>query len=143
METGNTPPVDLIPFLHYISERFLGNWKSRAINVSKKMNALYSQYLQIVISRREKNVNKGSFMDGVLDKNEKLGFTKHQLSFLGGTMMEGGSDTSSSVIIAFIHAITRWPAEMRNAQKDIDEVVGEERSPTWGDYERLPYWQHV
>lgn len=64
VETGNTPPVDLIPFLHYISERFLGNWKSRAINVSKKMNALYSQYLQIVISRREKNVNKGSFMDG-------------------------------------------------------------------------------
>jgi cytochrome P450 len=139
METGNTPPVDLIPALHYVPESLLGNWKSRAKDVSKEMNELYSQYLDIVLRRRKKNVNKESFMDKVLAQNEKLGFTRHQLYFLGGTMMEGGSDTSSSIIIAFLHAMTRWPEVMKKAQAEIDAVVGEDRTPTWGDYEKLPY----
>ncbi|KAL5323736.1 hypothetical protein ACEPPN_008277 [Leptodophora sp. 'Broadleaf-Isolate-01'] len=139
METGNTPPVDIIPVLHYIPERFLGNWKSRAKDVSKEMNELYKQYTDIVDTRRSKNIYRGSFMDKVLDQNEKLGFTRHQLYFLGGTMMEGGSDTSSSIIIAFMHAMTRWPEVMKKAQNEIDSVVGEDRSPVWDDYEKLPY----
>ena len=139
METGNTPPVDILPFLHYIPESLLGNWKSRAKNVGKEMNELYSQYLDIVITRRSKEVNVGSFMDKVLDQNEKLGFNRHQLYFLGGVMMEGGSDTSSSIIIAFLHAMTKWPEVMKKAQREIDTVVGEERSPVWEDYESLPY----
>jgi cytochrome P450 len=139
METGNTPPVDIIPALNYIPERFLGNWKSRARGVSKVMNQLYAQYLDIVIRRREKGINKDSFMDRVLDQNEKLEFNRHQLYFLGGVLMEGGSDTSSSIIIAFIHAMTRWPEVMRKAQAEINQVVGEYRTPRWEDYENLPY----
>ncbi|KAE8448861.1 hypothetical protein EG329_008863 [Mollisiaceae sp. DMI_Dod_QoI] len=139
METGNTPPVDIIPALNYIPEQFLGNWKSRARDVSKAMNQLYAQYLDIVIRRRAKDINKGSCMDRVLDQNEKLKFNRHQLYFLGGVMMEGGSDTSSSIIIAFIHAMTRWPEVMRKAQAEIDKVVGEDRTPRWEDYEKLPY----
>lgn len=103
------------------------------------MNKLYSQYLDIVITRREKNVQMDSFMDKVLDLNEKLGYNRHQLYFLGGVMMEGGSDTSSAIIIACIHALTKWPEVLVKAQKEIDSVVGEERSPIWEDYNRLPY----
>lgn len=139
METGNTPPVDFIPALHYVPESLLGNWKSRARHVSKEMNELYTQYLDIVLNRREKGINKESFMDRVVDQNDKLGFTRHQLYFLGGTMMEGGSDTSSSIIIAFIHAMTKWPEVMRKAQREIDSVIGEDRTPVWEDYEKLPY----
>lgn len=54
-------------------------------------------------------------------------------------MIEGGSDTSSSIIIAFIHAMTRWPEVMKKAQTEIDEVVGEDRTPRWEDYDNLPY----
>ncbi|CZR58813.1 related to O-methylsterigmatocystin oxidoreductase [Phialocephala subalpina] len=139
METGNTPPIDIIPALNYIPESFLGDWKSRARDVSKVMNQLYAQYLDIVIRRREKNIHKDSFMDRVLDQNEKLEFNRHQLYFLGGVMMEGGSDTSSSIIIAFIHAMTRWPKVMRKAQTEMDEVVGEDGTPRWEDYDNLPY----
>jgi cytochrome P450 len=139
METGNTPPVDILPFLHYIPERLLGMWKSRASAVGKEMNELYSQYLDIVINRRAKNINKDSFMDKVLEQNEKLGFNRHQLYFLGGVMMEGGSDTSSAIIIATIHAMTKWPEVLAKAQREIDSVIGEDRTPVWEDYEKLPY----
>ncbi|MBE3042854.1 hypothetical protein IMZ48_09835, partial [Candidatus Bathyarchaeota archaeon] len=106
MEPGNTPPVDIYPFLHYVPQMFFGNWVSRAKDVSNEMNKLYGRMLDHVQQRRDKEGSKGSFMDTVLDKNEKLGLDRHQLYFLGGVMMEGGSDTSSAIILAFIHAMT-------------------------------------
>jgi cytochrome P450 family 619 len=54
-------------------------------------------------------------------------------------MMEGASDTSSSIVIAAVQAFTKWPEVMRKAQKEIDVVVGEDRSPVWSDYADLPY----
>ncbi|KAK5019379.1 hypothetical protein LTR16_000571 [Cryomyces antarcticus] len=139
MEPGNTPPVDIFPFLHWVPERFLGMWVSRAKNVSKEMNGLYAEYLNLVIKRRKEEGSRESFMDKVLDQNEKLNFNHHQLYFLGGVMMEGGSDTSSSIIIAFIHAMTKWPEVQKKAQQEIDAVVGDDRSPVWSDYSKLPY----
>lgn len=53
--------------------------------------------------------------------------------------MEGASDTSSSIIIAAIQAFVKWPEVQRRAWKEIDAVVGDNRSPVWGDYDRLPY----
>jgi hypothetical protein len=53
--------------------------------------------------------------------------------------MEGGSDTSSSIIIAFAQAMTRWPDVQKRAQQEIDAAVGEDRSPAWEDYEKLAY----
>lgn len=78
-------------------------------------------------------------MDNVLDQEEKLGLSNHQLYFLGGVLMEGGSDTTSALIIAFIHAMTKWGDVLVKAQKEIDSVVGEDRSPVWSDYEKMPY----
>jgi hypothetical protein len=138
MEPGNTPPVDIYPFLHWVPESVFGNWRSRASNVGDEMNKLYADTLDKVDERRKHN-NSNSFMDKVLDQNEKLGLSRHQLYFLGGVCMEGGSDTSSSVIIAFVQAMTKFPEILKKAQKEIDSVVGEDRSPVWSDYDKLPY----
>lgn len=139
MEPGNTPPVDIYSFLHWIPQRFLGNWVSRAKDVGNEMNDLYSRMLDRVHERRDKIGSKNSFMDIVLDQNEKLGLTRHQLYFIGGVLMEGGSDTSSSIILAFLHAMTKWGDVLQKAQAEMDAVVGEDRTPVWSDYQNLPY----
>ncbi|RHZ50595.1 uncharacterized protein CDV56_103787 [Aspergillus thermomutatus] len=139
MEPGNTPPVDIYSFLHYIPQRLFGDWLSRAKGVSAHMNNLYAEYLDRVEARRDKRGSTGSFIDSVLDQNDKLGLTRHQLYFLGGVLLEGGSDTSSAIILAFIHAMTKWNEVLRKAQAEIDAVVGEDRTPVWADYDRLPY----
>ena len=139
MEPGNTPPVDIYPFLHFVPQRFFGNWVSRAQHVSSEMNKLYSRMLEHVRQRRDTVGDRGSFIDLVLAQNEKLGLTDHQLYFLGGVLMEGGSDTSSAIIIAFIHAMTKWGHVLKKGQAEIDAVIGEDRTPTWADYKNLPY----
>lgn len=139
MEPGNTPPVDIYSFLHYIPQQFLGNWIGRAKGVSTEMNNLYAQYLDRVELRRRTVGSTGSFMDIALDQNEKLDLSRHQLYFLGGVLMEGGSDTSSSIILAFLHAMTKWENVLKRAQAEIDTVIGEDRTPVWSDYDKLPY----
>lgn len=44
-----------------------------------------------------------------------------------------------ALIIAFIHAMTRWGHVLRKAQEEIEKVVGEDRTPVWSDYAQLPY----
>ncbi|KAK5130310.1 hypothetical protein LTR08_002234 [Meristemomyces frigidus] len=148
METGATPPVDIYPFLHYLPQRLFLHWRDRATHVRRQMNSLYSAFLRDLRARRAATGSRGAFMDRVLDqaeanadsiRPEALTYSDHELAFLGGTLTEGGSDTSASIITAFVHAMTAHPAVQRKAQAQIDAVIGADRSPQWRDYAALPY----
>lgn len=143
METGATPPVDILPVLKWVPERLFGNWITRSRNVGTAMNALYGRMVSRVKQRRLKTDSRGSFLDGVLDQQEKLGLNQNELNFLCGVMMKGGSDTSSSIILAFLHAMIKFPHVQKKAQEGIDSAIGEDRSPLWSDYTRLPYVSQI
>jgi cytochrome P450 family 619 len=139
MEAGNTPPVDIFPFLKLVPEKLLGMWRTRAQSVGNEMTALYSEWVEYVVERRKNSGSRDCFLDRILDQGAKLDLDKHGLYFLCGTVMEGGSDTTSSLVIAFIHAMTKWPEVLKKAQAEMDQVVGDDRTPTWEDYAQLPY----
>lgn len=141
METGATPPVDIFPWLKCIPESFLGSYVSHARSIGSQMSNLYADVLGRVTSRREKDSSAqiATFMDRVLDAQEKNALPPNQLRFIGGVLMEGGSDTSSSLILAIVQAMIHYPEVQRKAQAEIDNVVGSGRSPQWSDLERLPY----
>ena len=139
MEPGSTPPVDIFPILKYLPESLFGNWRTRARDVGKKMDTLYGKMVSQVMKRRLASGSAGSFLDGILDKQDKLNLTRDEMNFLCGVLLEGGSDTSSSIIIAFIHAMIKYPNVQKKAQAEIDQIVGQSRSPLWSDYAKLPY----
>lgn len=139
METGATPPVDVFPWLKYLPEWMFGNYVTRAKGIGMQMQTLYEEILNAVIRRRKSGQNLGSFIDRLLDTEEKHNLPWDQLYFIGGVLMEGGSDTSSSLTIAIVQALTIWPEIQRKAHAEIDAVVGYERSPTWEDFKNLPY----
>ncbi|KAI8631789.1 cytochrome P450 [Xylariaceae sp. FL1651] len=138
METGNTPPVDIFPWLKAIPQQLFGNYKKRSLGVGKQMENLYEDVLQDVLKRRETR-NAGSFMDVVLDQQEKVRLPRDQLRFIGGVLMEGGSDTSSSLILAIVQALILYPEVQDKAHREISAVIGEDRSPQWSDMDKLPY----
>ncbi|CAI7595623.1 unnamed protein product [Penicillium bialowiezense] len=138
-ELGATPPVDDFWLLRTLPQWMTGNWKNRALEVEDLMQALYSTVLNKVRDRRDRGVNRDSFMDRVLDRMEKTPLSESQLRFLGGVLMEGGSDTSSSLILTIIQAMTKFPAVQARAHAEIDRVVGTDRSPAWSDFANLPY----
>lgn len=143
METGATPPVDILPILKWIPQRFFNNWITRSRNIGIAMDKLYGRLVSHVIQRRLKACSRRSFLDDVLDKQDKLRLNRNELNFLCGVLMEGGSDTTSSMILAFIHGMLKYPHVMTKAQQEIDSVVGEDRSPLWSDYAKLPYVSQI
>ena len=93
------------------------------------MDARYGKLGSHVMQRRLIINNANSFFDGVLDQQDKLNLNRNQLKFLCRVLMDGGSDTSSSMILAFLHAMIKYPEVQNRAQQQIDFVMGEERSP--------------
>ena len=146
MEPGATPPVDVYPWLHWLPQSFFLNWVDRATHVQKEMNGLYSDFLKGIRQRRlTEGKGRGAFMDRVLDqaesekKQDGLTYSDHELWFMGGTLTEGGSDTTASIVTAFVQAMVAYPDVQKKAQAQIDSVVGADRSPTWEDLANLPY----
>ena len=139
METGNTPPVDIFPWLKHAPELLFNNYQTRAKDIGNQMITLYADILNEVIARREKGARVNSFMDRVLEGQEKNQLPWEQLCFIGGVLMEGGSDTSSSLIIAIVQALIHFPEVQEKAFREIDTVVGRDRTPCWEDMDRLPY----
>lgn len=131
--------MDIFPWLKRIPERFFGNYVTRARHIGSQMENLYKDILLKVEKRRESGQNLGTFMDRVLDSQEKNELPRHQLQFIGGVLMEGGSDTSSSLTIAIVQALIENPEVQRKAHEEIDKIVGHERSPVWDDLKHLPY----
>ena len=138
-EIGATPPVDILPVLKYLPQSLFNNWKTKSSAVGEAIDTLYDPLVSHVIQRRSRNGSSKSFLDNVLDQQDKLQLTRHELNLMCGNLTEGGSDTTSSMILVFIQAMLRYPDVQREAQKQIDFIIGEERSPEWIDYDRLPY----
>ena len=143
METGATPPVDILPFLKLLPESWFGNWLSRAQDVGERMNTLYDTMRNRVAERRNAQGTRDTLMDAVLDMQDKLGFDDHQVNFIGGVLMEGGSDTSSSMMQVFLQAMANNLDVQRKAQREIDSVADENRTPRWSDFKSLPYINQI
>ena len=65
------------------------------------------------------------------------------LRYLGGVLIEAGSDTTAAFLQSFILLLVAHPEVQAKAQREIDEVVGAERMPTLDDFAKLPYLRAV
>jgi cytochrome P450 len=143
LETGATPPVDIFPFLKYLPT-FLAPWRRWALKIRQEQRELYFGLLQSVKDRRAKGITRNCFMDQMLDDNfrEKYRLNDEHIAYIGGVMMEGGSDTTASTLLSFLLAMTKYPHVLRKAQDAVDAVCGTQRSPTFEDLKNMPYIKH-
>ena len=86
-----------------------------------------------MIQRRSSEESRKSFLDTVLNQLS-IQLTRHELNLMCGNLVEGGSDTTSSMILSFVHAMLKYSDIQWEAQKQIDCVVDEGRSSEWTDY---------
>lgn len=70
---------------------------------------------------------------------KKEGFSDEQAAYITGSLLEGGSDTTSGILVGFIQAMMVTPEVQKRAQEDIDRVVGPDRMPVMEDAANLQY----
>ncbi|KAJ5813588.1 uncharacterized protein N7503_000338 [Penicillium pulvis] len=138
LETGATPPVDAFPFLKATPE-FLSPWKKEANGIRQEQSSLYFKLLDETRDRIRKGNSTSCFMEKLMDDQEKIGFSDEQVAYLGGILMEAGSDTTSSTLLTFVLAMTQNPGVLRKAQEEVDRICSSEKSPTFDDIGQLEY----
>ncbi|EJU01233.1 cytochrome P450 [Dacryopinax primogenitus] len=137
LEVGAAPPLDMFPILKYVPAAF-AEWKGQAIKLRQQMQQLYhTMLLGEVKERLQKSQSYGCWMESVIQRNEAS--DDMMKAWVGGGMMEAGSDTTSSVLLTFVLAAVLHPEKVSKAQAELDAVVGSDRSPKFEDLESLPY----
>jgi cytochrome P450 len=80
-----------------------------------------------------------SFSADLARYQEKEGFSDAQAGYITGTLLEAGSDTTSSTLYGFVQAMVLFPEVQKKAQAEIERVVGHDRLPTMEDEPKLQY----
>ncbi|KAJ7359864.1 cytochrome P450 [Mycena albidolilacea] len=138
LEPGAVPPVDAIPILKRIPERW-AKWKRDCKRVRDLQRARYFRLVEETRERMRRNQHNGSFMEDVLERQAELGMDDEMTSWFGGTLLEGGTDTTTSYLQSLVLALVAYPEAQKKAHEEIDRVVGEHRMPTLEDLEQMPY----
>jgi cytochrome P450 len=143
LETGATPPVDVVPFLKRLPD-FVSPWRRWARQIRKEQRELYFELLQDAKDQRARGVRRNCFMDQLLDESfrAKYELDDEHIAYIGGVLMEGGSDTTASTLLSFLLAMVKYPRVFRKAQEQVDQMCGIEHSPSFEHLAQLPYVKH-
>ncbi|KAI0195410.1 cytochrome P450 [Astrocystis sublimbata] len=87
----------------------------------------------------KKEGHEDSFAKHVFAERPKYNLKEAEISALTGNLFGAGSDTSSSTLITFILACCAFPEALGPAWEELDRIVGQHRSPSWEDEDKMPY----
>ena len=79
LEPGTYPPIDFIPILDYVPERF-ASWKKAAKDLREKQRTYYSKLLGTCERRMKENRRNGCFIEDVLDDQVNSGLTRDMVA---------------------------------------------------------------
>ncbi|KAK1217185.1 hypothetical protein PQX77_020168 [Marasmius sp. AFHP31] len=143
-EPGATPPLDFFPFLRYIPEwTGLAGWKKRVRECRQHQRDLFFGLLDETMERMKRGEENGCHMEEIIRRQGELGLDREMMGYLGGVLLEGGSDTSSGFLQSVVLLMIAFPEVQKRAQAELDRVVGPHRLPTLDDFSELPYLRAV
>jgi len=131
-QTGMAALIDFFPLLRYLPD-FLLPAAKKAKELHKVEKALYLGHW---LKAKEETINgtiKPCFCEELVTVQKAQGFSDDQAAYISGTLLEAGSDTTSSTLYAFVQAMLLYPEVQKKAQAEIDRVVGPNRLPTMDD----------
>ncbi|KAJ4464498.1 cytochrome P450 [Lentinula aciculospora] len=142
LEPGAHPPVDILPFLRHVPRRWASG-KAICEKTRKTQRELYFGLLDECTERLKRGEENGCYMEEVNKRQDEFGLNRELSGYLGGVMIEAGSDTTSSFLQSLILLLIAFPDAQRKAHEEMDRVVGDQKAPTLDDALLLPYIQAI
>lgn len=133
--------VDFLPVLKYLPE-FLAPFKAEA----KILHEFEYSYFKRLVAEAEGTYNTVDRLDKrprglvhtFLDNKESWDLTAFEVAYCMGTLLQGGSGTTSSAMQSYCLAMWHYPDWQLKVQRELDEVVGDDRLPSFDDWPNLP-----
>jgi hypothetical protein len=140
LERSATPGaylVDLIPALMYLPE-WLAPFKREGNRLHKRELDFYTGLLDDVRHDMEKGTATRSIAVNLLERQAEFGFTDTEAAYTVGALYIAAAGTTSSTMMSFCLAMCHFPEWQTRLQQEIDQVVGQDRLPTFEDCPSLP-----
>ncbi|KAH6971061.1 cytochrome P450 [Ilyonectria sp. MPI-CAGE-AT-0026] len=131
--------ADLFPPLGRLPQ-WLQWWRPTATRAYNRHTAIFMKYWNTLKEKLEHGNAPECLVKQIMETGiEKQGVTEVEACWVAGSMIEAGSETTSSALNSSILYIAAHPEVQERAHEEISRVVGDERSPTFDDEEALPY----
>ncbi|KAK4998429.1 hypothetical protein LTR66_002329 [Elasticomyces elasticus] len=137
-QTGTAALIDFYPPLRWLPDWVLTTQR-KARELHKQERALYVGHWLNAKNAVRDGTAQPCFCYDLAKSQKDQGFSDAQAAYVSGTLLEAGSDTTSSTLYGFVQAMVLFPEVQKQAQAEIDRVVGSKRLPTMEDEPQLQY----
>ncbi|QRW10686.1 cytochrome P450 family protein [Ceratobasidium sp. AG-Ba] len=136
--------VDTFPSLKYLPwapfKSKAREWRKMLLNLVNEPMQFAKEQMQkgqtdpfLVMRWLEQEAQPGQQSAAEIEERESL------IKWAAMSLYGGGADTTVSSILTFFAAMIYYPSVQKNAQEEIDRVVGKDRLPSYSDRSQLPY----
>ncbi|KAF5361115.1 hypothetical protein D9758_009085 [Tetrapyrgos nigripes] len=144
---GATPP-DLLPSLKHVPSWLPGaSFATFAKNWRKAVRLIHDLPYQQVKEKHEQGTANACFLNEALENSSEDSFSSAEhvedIKGVAANIFCAGNDTTFGTILCFMLAMVLNPEVQERAAKELDEVVGRDRLPTFEDRSRLRYVECV
>ncbi|KAG6835812.1 hypothetical protein H0H93_014463 [Arthromyces matolae] len=112
-------------------------WRNRAQSFRKRQDELYASLTEEALTGKGSEMHTWASVFASTDKPE--GDQRRALKPFAGAAIE----TTAGSLQAFVLACIRYPDWIIAAQKELDDIVGVDRLPTFKDRPFLPFMEAV
>ncbi|KAH9476432.1 Cytochrome P450 monooxygenase [Psilocybe cubensis] len=133
-------PVDLIPPLRYIPD-FMAPWMKLWNETRAQQQSLYFSFLRCTEQGLDSGSRERCIIQAILARREELGLTREMIAYIGGALIDAGTETISTLMQSLILCLAKNPRCLKKAQEEIDDLIGDKRLPIASDIDELPYIQ--
>lgn len=115
-------------------------WRKPALRSFHRQSAIWMKYWTELQQSMAKGQAPECFVKNFMETDyKKNNINELQASFVAGTMIEAGSETTSSALNSCVKYFAAYPEAQKKAHQEVLKIVGENRFPTFEDEENLPY----
>nr|BDX35607.1 cytochrome P450 monooxygenase StrG [Stachybotrys sp.] len=129
--------LDLIPVLRKLPEFVLPIKKEGREIHNRELKLFRDLYLKTKEDLRNGKAKPCVCVD-LVEMQKSVRFSDNLAAYFGGSLLQAGSETTSSILVGFVQAMVIWPEVAKTAQAELDAVCGN-RMPDLNDVPHLPY----
>lgn len=131
--------VDSLPLLLRLPD-CIAPFKREGKALHKEESTYFAQLLEETTERHKEGIcdNPPSFAQSYLENLKDWDLSHFEGSYVLGTLFGGGAGTTSAAMQSFCLAMCHFPQWQVRLQKEVDDVVGHSRPPSFMDMQSLP-----
>ncbi|KZV73540.1 cytochrome P450 [Peniophora sp. CONT] len=130
--------VEMMPWMRHIPS-FIARWKRTVEGWNREDNKAFHSYFDLVQRSVDDGTERASLCASLIHDSGRYRLSKDDNAWLAASIYAAGSDTTRGSMAWWTFAMLLYPDVQKQAQEELDTVVGRARVPTFADMPHLPY----